>query len=413
MVEAFVGLVGGGKSYSSVRRMLNYIASGGVCVSNILLTGYDVDSKSFDPASPVLSYLADVLHWSYQPGQYQFISFDDMATMPGWFTRVPGGQSRTKRTLLCIDEATDLFDSLDRGKLNNDSVYRELFRFLRLSRHAHIDVLFICQDLNSINIRLRGLVGCIWRSTDLSTFRIGGSLRIALPINCFLLQQFDRTGKLELRREFVSKDSRIFDLYQSEAFHDDLGITFSGPVSDGHIRSKKKMNKLERIALFSSLVLVFFLLYSQCQIRRDFDRRFDELFAKNQSQDIDSDSSVKNSPEVEKSSFLSSKSKGFSLFPRKSNEDEFDVKNTQDKPSRVILRGVFNFTETPNEKYCFVDGSLYKVGMLTEYGLCKVVSKNSIICVDGLVETVILPRAESREASAVSLQGVLPGDAPL
>ena len=30
MVEAFVGLVGGGKSFSSVKRMCNYIASGGV-----------------------------------------------------------------------------------------------------------------------------------------------------------------------------------------------------------------------------------------------------------------------------------------------------------------------------------------------------------------------------------------------
>ena len=60
MVEAFVGLVGGGKSFSSVKRMCNYIASGGVVVSNILLTGYDADSKSFAPDSPVLFAWEDV-----------------------------------------------------------------------------------------------------------------------------------------------------------------------------------------------------------------------------------------------------------------------------------------------------------------------------------------------------------------
>lgn len=396
MVEAFVGLVGGGKSYSSVRRMLNYIASGGICVSNILLSGYDTELKSFTPDSAVLLYLRDVLNWQYQEGQYLYIPFDDMATLPGWYTRVPGGLSRTKRTLLCIDEATDLFDSLDRGKLNNDSVYRELFRFLRLSRHAHIDVLFICQDLNSINIRLRGLVGVIWRSTDLATFRLGGALRIALPINCFMLQQFDRTGKLELKREFVAKDSRIFSLYQSEAFHDELGVSFSSPIQDGSIRSKKRMTVFERIILFVSLILGFLVLFSQCRMRNDFDRRFNTLLEKKSTQVLEDKQIVKSSPE--------SSNKFFSLFSD-SPSSSINV-STETTPSRRIVRGFFNFTETPHEKYCYVDGNLYKVGMITEYGLCKVVSKNSIICVDGLQETIILPADGGARASAVSFQGV-------
>lgn len=376
MVEAFVGLVGGGKSYSSVKRMCNYMSRGGVVVTNILFTGYDAESETFQQDAPVLSYLRTRYKWEYQHGQYIYISFDEMCSLPAWFHRVPGGVSRDKRTFLCIDEATDLFDSLDRGKLSNDSIYRELFRFLRLSRHAHIDVLFVCQDLNAINARLRGLVSFIWRSTDLKNFRLGG-LKVALPVNCFLLQQFDRTGKLELRREFVAKEQAVFSLYQSEAFHDALGVTFSEPVADGRIK-EQKMSPLQKFLLYSLLLLFLFVLYKLFMLERQISYLSSIPPPAPALQVVES---AKHSTPVE-------------------SNPPLEVK-------RVIVRGVFEFVGANNGNYCYVDGSLFRPGMLTEYGLCKVVSKNSIICVDGLTETVILPRVD--RASAVSLQGV-PGD---
>ena len=394
MVEAFVGLVGGGKSFSSVKRMCNYIASGGVVVSNILLTGYDADSKSFAPDSPVLKYLRDVYSWEYQDGQYQYISFDDMATLPGWFHRVPGGQSRDKRTFLLIDEATDLFDSLDRGRLNNDSIYREMFRFLRLSRHAHIDVLFICQDINAINPRLRALVGCFWRSTDMSNFRIGG-LRIAVPINCFLVQQFDRTGKLELRREFVAKDKRIFTLYQSEAFHDSLGCTFSEPVKDGRIKRKdEQMTKGEKFCFYGLCAVVVWLAFSSSATSRKVGQLQKQLQEKPPAPAEAKVVEEKKQP---------SKFQSFLPLGKPSPEKSDEV--SDDKPRRHVIRGVFDFVGANNGNYCYIDGDLYRVGMMTEYGLCKVVSKNAVICVDGLEETVILPCRKSSpgvDASAAS-----------
>ncbi len=390
MVEAFVGLVGGGKSYSSVKRMCNYMANGGVVVTNILFSGYDVDNETFADDAPLLVYLRNRYKWEYQPKQYIYISFDEMCTLPAWFRRVPGGVSRDKRTFLCIDEATDLFDTLDRGKLNNDSIYRELFRFLRLSRHAHIDVLFVCQDLNAINSRLRGLVSFIWRSTDMKNFRIGG-LRLALPVNCFLLQQFDRTGKFELRREFVAKEQSVFSLYQSEAFHDALGITFSEPVQNGHIvERKRRMSKVERVLLYIFFVLALLLLFKLISL----DRKITYL-SENLSQ---------------KSDFLaiSENTSGVENLPRKYVE----IRSSQESPAsslkRVIVRGVFEFVGANSGNYCYVDGSLFRPGLLTEYGLCKSVTKNSIVCIDGLTETVILPRLG--RASGGSLQAV-PDDA--
>ncbi|MBR1922116.1 MAG: hypothetical protein IJ829_09015, partial [Kiritimatiellae bacterium] len=254
MVEAFVGLVGGGKSYNSVRRMMSYMALGGRVCSNIRLTGYSDETKDLSADSPVIGYLKNI-GWNYQPGQYTYISFAEMVENPLWIKKIPAGQDRSHRTLLVVDEATDLFDSLDGGRLRTDSLYREIFHFLRLSRHVHVDVLFIAQDIKSINSRLQGLVGGFWRATDMRNFRLP-KLKIRFPFDIFLLQQFDRTGKYETRREWVKKDKRIFALYESEAFNNSLSVKWDGvAIKDGTIKEERHMNKLERILLLVALGL--------------------------------------------------------------------------------------------------------------------------------------------------------------
>ena len=226
MIQAFVGLVGGGKSFCSTRRMLSYMALGGRCCSNIRLTGWDDKLHDLTPSCPPIQYLRSI-GWCYQPKQYEYIPFDDMVSDPLWFKRIPAGFDRDHRTLCVIDEATDLFDTLDGGKLRNDSGYRELFHFLRLSRHAHIDVLFICQDIASINSRLRGLVANVWRSTDMRNFKVG-IFKFGFPFDIFMLQLFDRTGKYLIKRDFVRKDPRIFQCYESETFGGCLGVKWDG-----------------------------------------------------------------------------------------------------------------------------------------------------------------------------------------
>ena len=246
MIQAFVGLVGGGKSYNSVRRMMSYMARGGRVASNIELTGWDDKNQRFIESSPVLGFLRG-LGWEYQIGQYTYIPFDDMVSNPHWFKRIPAGQDRDHRTLCVVDEATDLFDSLDGGKLKSDLAYRELFRFLRLSRHAHIDVLFICQDLQSINSRLKGLVAGIWRSTDMKGFKLKG-IPVPFPFDTFLLQLFDRTGRNLIQREWVPKDKAVYTLYQSEVFGGALGVKWAdSAIKDGTIKVGDKMTKCEKV----------------------------------------------------------------------------------------------------------------------------------------------------------------------
>ena len=262
MVEAFVGLVGGGKSFNSVRRMMAYMARGGRVCANIRLTGWDDSANDLAADSPVRDYLRS-LGWEYQAKQYIYIPFDEMVKDFEWIQRVPTGIDRLHRTFLVVDEATDLFDTLDGGRLKSDSEYREIFHFLRLSRHVHVDVLFIAQDIDSINRRLRGLVSGIWRSTDMKNFRLP-VLKVKFPFDLFLLQLFDRTGRYETRREWLRKDKRIFGLYESEAFNQSLTVKWDGvAISDGSIKEeKKKMNIIERLLLVLSLGLSVWALCS-------------------------------------------------------------------------------------------------------------------------------------------------------
>ena len=268
MVEAFVGLVGGGKSFNSVRRMMSYMALGGRCCSNILLTGWDDSQGDLSLDSPVRDYLRS-LGWEYQERQYVYISFDEMVTDFEWIKKVPAGPDRQHRTLLVIDEATDLFDTLDGGRLRSNSDYREMFHFLRLSRHVHVDVLFIAQDIDSINHRLRGLVSGIWRSTDMKNFRLP-VLKVKFPFDLFLLQLFDRTGRFETRREWLRKDTRIFGLYESEAFNQSLTVKWDGvAVGDGSIKEDKtKMNIIERVLLVVALACSVWALVASGRSRR-------------------------------------------------------------------------------------------------------------------------------------------------
>lgn len=264
MVEAFVGLVGGGKSYNSVRRMMAYMARGGRCCSNIRLSGWDDGEGDLGLDSPVRDFLRSI-GWEYQPKQYIYIPFDEMVKDFEWIQRVPAGVDRQHRTFLVVDEATDLFDTLDGGRLKSDSAYREIFHFLRLSRHVHVDVLFIAQDIDSINKRLRGLVSGVWRSTDMKNFRLP-VLKVKFPFDLFLLQLFDRTGKFETRREWLRKDGRIFGLYESEAFNQSLTVKWDGvavSLDRGQIKEgKKKMNIIERLLLVASLGLSVWALCS-------------------------------------------------------------------------------------------------------------------------------------------------------
>lgn len=401
MIQAFVGLVGGGKSFCSVRRMMSYMALGGRVASNILLTGYDETISDLSADSPVRDYMRS-LGWDYQPKQYVYISYDEMCSNPQWFKKIPAGLSRDKRTLCVVDEATDMFDTLDGGKLRTDSGYRELFHFLRLSRHAHIDVLFVCQDIKTINTRLKSLVANIWRSTDMKNFKLG-IFKFGFPFNVFMLQLFDKTGKLEIKREFVRKDSRVFACYQSETFQNDIGVKWDGvAVQDGKIKKgvKKKMSTFWKLLVVGSLALQSWLLYL---VYNKSDLQPSVVVSSSSGDSIDY---ARLFSAVSNLAFNVSSSVMTSVV----SQVEFA---SDDEPKKTFqcFRGKYDFHQCGTLKWIEFDGDTFRLGMPTEFGRVTVIDQYFTILTDetGFI-TYLLPTddesvARNSTPRAVSFQG--------
>jgi len=218
MIEACFGVPGGGKTYYAVHRSLQYIASGGAVFTNIRFHGVEVlenpvgyDRYKLSGLSNVVAVLRQYYGWEYQAGQYHYI---DLESMDGdLLSCIPRG-TKSKPILLVLDEVNEWFDSLDGGKLKRDEKYRELFKFLRLSRHYHIDVLFLLQDFATLNARLRGLCQNLYKSTDMQRLRVPG-IPFRFPFPWFLWQQFDKSGRTCVRSQTWPKEKHIFQCYDS------------------------------------------------------------------------------------------------------------------------------------------------------------------------------------------------------
>lgn len=279
MISACTGVPGSGKSFYAVQRALAYMASGGAVFSNIRLHGVekvDVVAGDGEPGQPsgvwdqwklsaasnVRSVLRKEYGWEYvdsHGGQYHYIDLDTMDD--GFLQAVPRG-SPSKRILLILDEVNEWFDSLDNGKLKEkDGRYREMFKFLRLSRHYHIDVLFLLQDFSTLNARLRGLCAGIIKTTDMQKMRVPG-VPFCFPFPWFLLQEYDKSGKHCLKSTTWPKEKAIFSCYDS--FCEFGAVSLSSVVfnSDfsGEGKPKKKgsskMTKWDRVLLVACCAIV-------------------------------------------------------------------------------------------------------------------------------------------------------------
>lgn len=383
MIQAFVGLVGGGKSFNSVRRMMSYMAKGGTVCTNILLTGWDEAKQNFPDDGPVKLFLRSI-GWEYQAGQYVYIPFDDMVNNPLWYQNIPAGRDRDHRTLCVVDEATDLFDSLDGGKLKSDTAYRELFRFLRLSRHAHIDVLFICQDLQAINTRLKGLVSGIWRSTDMKGFKLKG-IPVPFPLDTFLLQLFDRTGKNLIQREWVPKDKRVFTLYQSESFGGALGVKWNDTaIPQGVIEKKGRvMSWKEKVCVFGLILFNLTLSTTALFCRQSVPDPMPSVpaIATEVSRIIETN----NAHKVDSPTFDKRRKTGLGSFAHDSGSSFFGIRDTSSPPSALQPSNEYYTARliyhcTPYKKWADFGSDVLTFGKPSRYGRVVHMDPDYILC---------------------------------
>jgi hypothetical protein len=275
MISCCIGIPGAGKSFWAVVLALKYLGSGGAVFSNIRLTGlYETGRGGMDgwelaPDSPAVDYLRKNYRWNYVagreldgdwvPGQYHYL---DLTQWEDDFLKLIPRGSAGKRILLILDEVNEWFDSLDGGKLKSSDKYREMFKFLRLSRHYHIDVVFLLQDFSTLNARLRGLCAEIWKTTDLQKLRVAG-VPFPFPFKWFLWQKFDGRGKACVKSLTWPKERAIFACYDSfcefgavslapGVFKSDFGA-LGREVKEG----VRKMTWLDRACLVLALLGVY------------------------------------------------------------------------------------------------------------------------------------------------------------
>lgn len=243
MIEAYCGLIGGGKTYSAVLRMLSHMARGGCVVSNInleLLPWKNTHklfrgtfNKQFN-AKGCIEYLKEYFSWNYQEGQYRYIRNQDLSEH-GVISKLPAGLPDLP-VLLVWDEGADFWDSEDRKDAD-----REFLSLLRHSRKLGMDFIFVVQEFTELNKRIRNQTMYVWKFIDMATFRVPGlGLGVGwIPMlkNQIRVLQFHRSayemkkGTLEpVYLGWLDKKQDIFSCYKTDALHTGIKVLLGEKV---------------------------------------------------------------------------------------------------------------------------------------------------------------------------------------
>ena len=253
MIEVFEGRLGGGKTYHAVKRMVKYLASGGVVCSNIALK-----------MDAVKAYLRMRYSWEYQEGQYIFLEDEEINQ---FYKHTPSGTPECP-SLVVIDEAHIWLNARDWA-----SVLREMIIFLTQSRKCFTDIIFISQSALNIDKQIMRLVQYIWRFRDLKKLKIA-ELGIGWPLNQFLVAQYDYDGKTLLDKRFELKDRQIYPLYNTHELLrkfprlEGVQTKFDGKIRGGR---RQKIMRLVLIVLFlvGMLILGWYKIGARVGLRKE------------------------------------------------------------------------------------------------------------------------------------------------
>ncbi len=241
MIEIYEGRLGGGKTYYAVRRMMEYMASGGHVSSNIYLNW-----------EKVCAYVLEKYSWQLVPEQYNFLD-DEKITLFHRFT--PSGTFE-QPSLVVVDEAHIWLNSRDWSQQS-----RELLTFLTQSRHCFTDIIFISQAALNCDKQIMRLVQYIWRFRDMKKYRIAG-IGVGWPLNQFLRVQFDQDGTTVLDSIFEWKDKRIYELYNSFVLYrkfprlEGLKVKF-----DGKVKKKGKFMKIIIVVVLLGICMAIWAFF--------------------------------------------------------------------------------------------------------------------------------------------------------
>lgn len=241
-IEAHIGLVGGGKTYTAVVRMAMKIASGGRVATNITLN------------LPKFAKMVKIFHgWDIQEGQIQLLKTDD-EIMKFW-RHVPRGDIQNP-VFIVIDEASEWLDS--GNQRTNEQ--KEFYSFLRQSRKMGHDVMFITQDLKFLDTRIRALILYTWTFRDMSKFTLPG-FGFRLPfLNTIRVMQWVGTSKVLCKAYQMWKEKLVYESYNTTEMFRDFGALEKG-VSKFLPKEKGQMSERNQsLMVIGELIAALYLV---------------------------------------------------------------------------------------------------------------------------------------------------------
>lgn len=227
-IMAFIGDIGSGKTVTAVDRGIEYMARGGLLVSNITLKMDGVQKRARR------KYGVEI-----DPSQYIKLDPDDLA---GEFWRLIPGGTREKPTLAIFDEIQDHYnarDTLQKDRKVGSGV-RRVLDFLTKSRKLHVDVIFVSQAISNVDKQWRTMCNCMWNFVDVEKFHIAGLGGIRTHVPVFVCARFAKDFRTYTGpREWRWKDQELFDCYDTdELFMESMtlqGYVMKGPKKVGKV----------------------------------------------------------------------------------------------------------------------------------------------------------------------------------
>ncbi len=219
--EAVTGTLGGGKTAYGVEMIYEILCRGGWVFTNI-----DI---SFEAVRERMASQGLV----FDPARLVFLQGESMA---GFHSQIKRG-SPGEVVLVVIDEAHFDFDSRDRMKGDN-----ETYHFVTLCRHLHVWLIFITQDGNDLEIKLRRRFAVETVCRNLKDHRIAG---IPFPFPFFVRARYKMergraTYKLGNPEWFTR--SPAWGLYDTHALLGAKAQVFAG-LGQAHRQQLKRIEK--------------------------------------------------------------------------------------------------------------------------------------------------------------------------
>ena len=194
MIYFMGGRPGNGKSFNLCQRAMKYLASGGCLVTNM-----ELNPDGF------AKYLKRKYGWELQDGQVIILEGDEVVE---FYKHVPMG-TRDKPVMVVLDELHLQFNTRDTRKQK-----REVMEYLTLHRRYHVDIYFVSQHLENVDIQWRRLCQCHFYVRDMTQVVLPG-LGIRYPFRHFLEVTKDWDNKTEIGRRMFFKDPAVFKCYNS------------------------------------------------------------------------------------------------------------------------------------------------------------------------------------------------------